>query len=50
MRFYVICGMGVALGITLYIGGYYCTEYTEQKQINERQLTEIQQLTDTITY
>ncbi|CDH04929.1 putative Rac prophage; prophage lambda endopeptidase [Xenorhabdus bovienii str. oregonense] len=48
MRFYVICGMGIALGIALYIGGYYRTEYKKQLSINGDQATEIQQLTDTL--
>ncbi|WP_196244627.1 lysis protein, partial [Xenorhabdus bovienii] len=50
MRFYVICGMGIALGIALYIGGYYRTEYKKQLSINGDQITEIQQLTDTLNY
>ncbi|WP_258086969.1 lysis protein [Xenorhabdus bovienii] len=50
MRFYVICGTGIALGIALYIGGYYRTEYKKQLSINGDQITEIQQLTDTLNY
>ncbi|KLU14821.1 MULTISPECIES: lysis protein [Xenorhabdus] len=50
MRFYVICGMAIALGVAMYVGSYYHTEYQKQLGINRDQLTEIQQLTDTITY
>jgi prophage endopeptidase len=48
MRFYVICGITIALGIALYAGGYYRTEYKKQLGISKNQATEIQQLTDTI--
>ncbi len=48
MKFYVICGMAMALGVAMYVGSYYRTEYTKQLGINGDQKTEIQQLTDHI--
>ncbi|CDL80203.1 lysis protein [Xenorhabdus cabanillasii] len=48
MKFYVICGMAMALGVAMYVGSYYRTEYTKQLGINSDQKTEIQQLTDRI--
>ncbi|WP_323868696.1 lysis system i-spanin subunit Rz, partial [Xenorhabdus szentirmaii] len=50
MKFYVICGLAMALGVAMYMGGYYCTEYMKQLSINNNQITEIQQLTDRINY
>jgi prophage endopeptidase len=40
--------MTIALGIALYVGGYYRTEYKKQLSINDDQDTEITQLKDTI--
>ncbi|CDL84723.1 peptidase [Xenorhabdus szentirmaii] len=40
----------MALGVAMYMGGYYCTEYMKQLSINNNQITEIQQLTDRINY
>ncbi|MDC9591696.1 lysis protein [Xenorhabdus sp. XENO-10] len=47
---YTIIVLIITTAVSTFEAFYFRSEYTEQKEANERQATEIQQLTDTINY